>query len=1038
MIFQRDCPVIISIHRLYYVKMVGLIGYIYWKKRYREYEISIKNKKVVMEAKMILYRLPARICKLIAMFMVWVIVSQPVFVVAAEDQAKIENEKITTYQGEKTAVVKAEEEETSVNSRQFTDKEKELQFGNRLLDYYIKDRQKKGPEWLKNSEFSIHFSEHNSPVYSLETLQPLGGLTKNGQQWFWQGRYARESVSDSTGNIGFGWRKLAQDKSSLFGMNLFYDYGFQYNLQRLGVGTEYFNKLAEYRANWYYPLSNDRLTGISYQTNGMLYSYIRAVEGVDFEAGTSFTHVPWLKIFAGGYFWDNKYHDDEIGYRLRSTMQLTPQMNMEVGYMHSNVSHSLYGNVKYQLAFGAGKESQKETQGKVANVNISEKLLQKVERENNIKTETYTKLAWYTGSIKTTVTSSMTNTPIYGATVQAYQNGVAVGIAATTDAGGNAILSGLNVGNYTVHVSYAGGMYTNDSSSVTVAKDAVVNAAIGLAVSGGSTHITVTNHSGMALSGATVTAIYKSSSTTVASLGTKFLNRILGVQTAYAAAATFSISTTTGADGVATFTNLPPGTYLFKVTCNGELMTSEEIAVTSGGTSTDTIIMPISGGNIRVVVKDTSGLAVSDASVTAVSSSIAVGAGKTDATGVAILSGISAGSYTIATSHANYATNSSVSVEVREGYTSKSTLTLTRNTGSAAISVTFSDGATSAVPSFYVDSSSTAASAVAAGSYTTNGDGSITRVYTINGLTTNVAHSIAVTLANYTASGSLRLTPTSTTIAIPSSITLTRNAESPGSAVVVGSAAISVTFSDGATSTVPSFTVDGAAASAVAAGSYTTNGDGSITRVYTISGLTANVAHSITAAADHYTSSTGAINVTPTTTGVTPGSIVLTKEIVYVTVAAGAHGTTTYGATTIAAGTTASIPVNYGSSLTLHFAPTTHYKVSTVTVGGSNEGAISSYTLSNITSSVAVSSAYAEITYTLTITATGGQLKLNMADNSAYNESVIPQYNTYTVTLYSTHQYTLYLLYNQRGAGYDNAVYLLNGQYPTGDITCSY
>jgi len=845
------------------------------------------------------------------------------------------DKKATGQAGDVLQAVQAENSNSSIEH--LTAKQKEWQFGNRLFNYYIKNGKSKGPAWLKTTDFQINFSENSSPVYSIETIQPLGKLTVQGKQWFWQGRYENQSES-ATGNIGLGWRKLAEDKSSLIGFNVFYDYGFQYNLERLGVGAEYFSKLAEYRANWYYPLSNDRLTMVNYQTNGILYSYIRAVEGLDFEVGTSFVHASWLKIFAGGYYWNNKHQDDEKGYRLRSTMQLTPQMNMEVGYTNSNLSHSLYGNMKYQLAFGGGSEPKKGKQIKVNGNDLRGKLLQKVVRENDIKTETYTKFVWYTGSIKATVTNSVTNTPLYGATVQAYQNGVAVGSAFTTDASGTAVLSGLSVGNYTVHVTYAGGMYTNDSSSVQVTKDGVSNAAIGLAVSGGSANITVTTNSGMALSGATVTAIYKSSNTTVASLGTKILNSILGVQTAYAATAPFRISATTGASGVATFTNLPPGTYTFTVTSNGQLMTSEEIAVTSGGAIVDTVIVPTSGGNIRAVVKDSSGAAVSGAGVTVASGSVVVATATTDTNGVAIVSGIAAGSYTVAASQSNYTANSSVSVEVSEGYTSKSTLTLTRSAGSAAISVTFSDGATSAVPSFYVDSSSTAAPAVAAGSYTTNGDGSITRVYTISGLTTNVAHSITV-------------------------------------------------------------------------------------------------------AADHYTSSTGAISVTPTTTGPVTGSIVLTK-VVYVTVTAGTHGTTTYGTTTIAAGATANIPVNYGSSLALNFAPNTYYKISGVTVGSEDKGAITSYTLSNITSSVAVSAAYTEITYQLVVTAANSRIQVVVADNINSSLSIVNTYaqgTTCTATLYASHNYTIRVDYDYIiGSGYYGSVTLLNMALPNADIIRSY
>lgn len=208
-----------------------------------------------------------------------------------------------------------------------------------------------------------------------------------------------------------------------------------------------------------------------------------------------------------------------------------------------------------------------------------------------------------------------------------------------------------------------------------------------------------------------------------------------------------------------------------------------------------------------------------------------------------------------------------------------------------------------------------------------------------------------------------------------------------------------------------------------------------------LTGLTTSVVHSIKVTADHYTSSTvtSAISVMPNATSTATGSATLTKEIVYITATAGPNGTITYGTagtTTIAAGATVSIPVDYGASLTLNFVPNTHYKVSGVTVGGDGKGAITTYTLSNITSSVAVSSSYAEITYDLTITATHSQVRLDLSDYTANSSNmyIVPLGNTKTVTLYSTHQYTAMLLYNYNGStGYNNLVYLLLNGYPTGN-----
>jgi len=526
-----------------------------------------------------------------------------------------------------------------------TNQEKTVALTNAYINSYITNGKNHGPEWLKTTDFSFYWTEDNKPIYSVDTVQPFGKITNQGQFWFWEGRYAHASDMQNTANLGVGWRKLSKDKTSMIGFNTFYDYGFQYNLERLGVGVEYFNKLAEYRVNWYKPLSDDRLINVEYETDGILYSYIRAVEGFDFEGGTSFNHLPWLKVFAGGYYWDNKHHEDELGYRLRSTMKLNDRVNMELGYLNSNTSHSFYGKLYYHLAFDSNKK-QKDQQ-KEASIDLSDKLLQKVERQNDIKTETYSKFVAYQGNIQVTVTNSTNNTVINGVTVQAYKNGKAVGKSATTNSSGIATISGLDVGTYTVYATY--GTATNTSSAVTVTKDTTVDAAVTLAVSGGSATVTVTDTAGDAVSGATVTA----SSSSV------------------------QVTTTTDTSGDATFTNLPAGSYTFTATSGGDSITTQTATVSTDSTTTVTTTLPTSGGNVQVTVTDSSSNLVSGATVTLTSNGTTVATGTTASNGVALLSGITAGTYTVSASSTGYDLNSTKSVDVTTGQTSTATLTMT-------------------------------------------------------------------------------------------------------------------------------------------------------------------------------------------------------------------------------------------------------------------------------------------------------------------------------------------------------------------------
>ena len=632
--------------------------------------------------------------KLLAIFLIWLMLfTNPAYIVAAqvttattatevEKSADVQDSTILTV--DKLAVEQKDTTSSSENNEHLTDQEKKLKFSNSLLDYYLQKKQ--GPKWLETTDVQFYFTEDHKPIYAVESLQPFSKVKDNGSFWFWQGRYAHESDNSSTANLGVGWRKLSADKSSILGVNAFYDYGFEYDLARIGLGAEYFKNLAEYRVNWYHPVSGDKQIGVSYLNEGILYSYIHAVEGMDVELGTSFTHMPWLKVYAGGYYWDNKYHEDEKGYKLRSTWQLTPRITVELGYLGSNLSHSSYGQIKYQLADNIGPSLfGKSNKQEPSSADISSKLWQKVQRENDIKTETYTKLVAYKGNIKATITNSTNSTPLAGAVVQAYQNGSAVGSAVTTDSNGEALVSGLSVGTYTVLATYASS--TGTSSSITVTKDQTTAAAVSLAVTGGSATITVLNAASQAVSGASVTATL--SSTTVASAPKSMIDRVLGVSVAYAGTSSFSVTTTTNSSGVAKFNNLPPGTYHFSVAQNSLTMMSHSVAITSGGSSAVTVLLPTSGGDIEATVKDSSGAVLSGATVKVLSGSSVVATGTTNSNGVALLGGIAAGTYTLSASLTNYDSNTT-SVTVKEDETTSSSIALTSQ--GRTVQITVNDG----------------------------------------------------------------------------------------------------------------------------------------------------------------------------------------------------------------------------------------------------------------------------------------------------------------------------------------------------------
>src|SRR5581483_4499685 len=64
-----------------------------------------------------------------------------------------------------------------------------------------------------------------------------------------------------------------------------------------------------------------------------------------------------------------------------------------------------------------------------------------------------------------------------------------------------------------------------------------------------------------------------------------------------------------------------------------------------------------------------------------------------------------------------------------------------------------------------------------------------------------------------------------------------------------------------------------------------------------------------------------------------------------------------------------SVSVNQGSSQTFTIAPNSGFAVSSVTVDGTNVGAVSTYTFSNVQANHTISAAFAPVTFTITASA---------------------------------------------------------------------
>ena len=125
----------------------------------------------------------------------------------------------------------------------------------------------KGKPWMRRTTLSFQFQEGWKPLYSAETIQPLGHYDHTSRDvWFTQQRISRASDTGTTLNVGVGYRRISKDDRRLYGAHLFYDHRFLNRHDRLSAGLEYMSGESEFRFNWYGSASDERVLDANLHT----------------------------------------------------------------------------------------------------------------------------------------------------------------------------------------------------------------------------------------------------------------------------------------------------------------------------------------------------------------------------------------------------------------------------------------------------------------------------------------------------------------------------------------------------------------------------------------------------------------------------------------------------------------------------------------------------------------------------------------------------------------------------------------------------
>ena len=240
----------------------------------------------------------------------------------------------------------------------------------------------KGKPWMRRTTLSFQFQEGWKPLYSAETIQPLGHYDNTSRDvWFTQQRISRASDTGTTLNVGVGYRRISKDDRRLYGAHLFYDHRFLNRHDRLSAGLEYMSGESEFRFNWYGSASDERVLDAN------LHTLERVANGYTLEYGKTFKNARWARVYVEGYHWNQERQADKNGLRIGSEMQLTPRVSVDMGYNKSeHSSGGAYGKITFRLAgapmaWYGGKHRLEES------ATVRDKMLNLVRRTNTIFVE---------------------------------------------------------------------------------------------------------------------------------------------------------------------------------------------------------------------------------------------------------------------------------------------------------------------------------------------------------------------------------------------------------------------------------------------------------------------------------------------------------------------------------------------------------------------------------------------------------------------------------------------------------------------------
>ena len=182
-----------------------------------------------------------------------------------------------------------------------------------------------------DTQVRIDMGEDYKPEFSIVTVRPIA-IHHSVDATFIQLQLSDHKIRGDrrlAGNIGVGYRKLSDSKTSMTGANVFFDYDEKGNA-RASVGVELRSSSFDVLGNYYSGISDGKTVGDYTE---------RTLDGYELSIVGQVPYIPWVNVIGNSYNWEaEKNSKDSTGEKISLEMALTPNLIAEVGFDDNNIS----------------------------------------------------------------------------------------------------------------------------------------------------------------------------------------------------------------------------------------------------------------------------------------------------------------------------------------------------------------------------------------------------------------------------------------------------------------------------------------------------------------------------------------------------------------------------------------------------------------------------------------------------------------------------------------------------------------------------